>query len=32
MMFILQMLDENAQLIQAIADYQSKGKATECVQ
>lgn len=27
-----QMLDENAQLIQAIADSQAKGKTQECVQ
>lgn len=26
------MLDENNQLIQAIIDYQNKGKAAECVQ
>jgi len=29
---IQKMLDENSQLIQAIADYQNKGKATECLQ
>ncbi|KAK6185911.1 hypothetical protein SNE40_008046 [Patella caerulea] len=29
---IQKMLDENNQLIQTIADYQSKGKATECLQ
>jgi hypothetical protein len=26
------MLDENNQLIQAITDYQNKGKAAECMQ
>lgn len=30
--FSFQLLDENAQLIQAIVDYQNKGKAVECVQ
>ncbi|OQR72754.1 hypothetical protein BIW11_10184, partial [Tropilaelaps mercedesae] len=28
---IQRMLDENAQLIQAIADYQAKGKTQECL-
>lgn len=31
-MNILQMLDENSQLIQAIVDYQNKGKSGECHQ
>jgi hypothetical protein len=30
--FLFQMLDENNQLIQAITDYQNKGKAAECMQ
>lgn len=30
--FPFQMLDENNQLIQAITDYQNKGKAAECMQ
>ncbi|KAL1437272.1 hypothetical protein MTO96_001345 [Rhipicephalus appendiculatus] len=29
---IQKMLDENSQLIQAIVDYQNKGKASECLQ
>ncbi|XP_074645540.1 uncharacterized protein LOC141901887 isoform X2 [Tubulanus polymorphus] len=29
---LTQMLDENSQLIQTIIDYQSRGKAAECVQ
>lgn len=29
---VQKILDENAQLIQAIVDYQNKGKAVECVQ
>ncbi|XP_046842118.1 calcium-responsive transactivator-like [Xenia sp. Carnegie-2017] len=29
---VQKILDENAQLIQAIVDYQNKGKAAECVQ
>ena len=30
--YLFQMLDENNQLIQAIIDYQHKGKVQECVQ
>ncbi|XP_028417920.1 calcium-responsive transactivator-like [Dendronephthya gigantea] len=29
---VQKLLDENAQLIQAIVDYQNKGKAAECIQ